>query len=180
VNDLADIVLPSPPSWMPGTIGWLVLGLVLATALLGLAWRAWRHWRANRYRRAALKELAVLQRALQDRRGDAADPADPADGADGADARARARALLALAELLKRTALAAWPRASVAGLSGTAWCNFLQAHAGRAGDAVGLIVLLVDAEYRDRSALAGWPAQQAREVAAACGQWIAGHRAPAS
>jgi len=171
VNDLADIVLPSPPSWMPATIGWLVLGLVLAAALLGLAWRAWRHWRANRYRRAALKELAVLQRALQGGRGDIA---------EAADARARARALLALAELLKRTALAAWPRASVAGLSGTAWCNFLQAHAGRAGDAVGLIVLLVDAEYRDRSALAGWPAQQAREVAAACGQWIAGHRAPAS
>lgn len=160
VTDLADIVTPLPPSWLPQTPGWLVLGLGMLGALLWLGWRTWRHWRANRYRRAALRELARLQPALN------------------ADGQARAQALLLVAELLKRTALAAWPRETVAGLSGTTWRDFLRTHAGKATDAVPPLAALVETEYLDRAALAHWPAQQANETATACRRWIAGHQAP--
>ena len=163
MNDLADIVTPPPPSWLPQTAGWLVAGICVLCALLWLGWRMWRHWRANRYRRAALRELGRLQAGLD------------ADGPEGAD---RAQALLGLAELLKRTALAAWPRETVAALSGTSWRDFLLAHAGRATDAVPPLAALIETEYLNRSALGHWPAQQTRDTAAACRRWIAEHQAP--
>lgn len=158
MNGLADIVTPLPPSWLPQTAGWLVLGVCLFCTLLWLGWRIWCHWRGNRYRRAALKELARLQAAL------------------GTDGPSRAQALLALAELLKRTALAAWPRQTVAGLSGASWRSFLQAHAGKAADAVPPLANLIETEYRDRAALAQWPTQQANDTATACRRWIVEHR----
>ncbi len=160
MNDLADIVLPMPPAWLPRTAGWLVLGICLLGAALWLGWRAWRHWRANRYRREALAELARLQAGLR------------SDGAP------RVQALLALAELLKRTVLAAWPREAVAELSGAAWRDFLQAHAGKAGDAVAPLAILLENEYRGAVTLTQWPAQQADATATACRRWITGHQAP--
>lgn len=160
VNDLADIVAPLPPSWLPQTAGWLVLGVCLLALLAWLGWRAWRSWRANRYRRAALAELARLQPGL------------------AAEGTVRAQALLSVAELLKRTVLAVWPRDAVAGLSGPGWRDFLQAHAGKAPDAVAPLAALIDAEYRGGTTLAQWPAPQATEAGTACRRWIAGHRAP--
>lgn len=162
-GQLVDVVMVSPPSWAPQTIGWPVLAGVLAVVGLMLAWRWWRRWRANRYRREALVELAGLRRQLAD------------------DAR-RAEALEGMAALLKRVALAAWPRTSVAGLSGTAWADFLVTHGVPHADAAVLTALVDDAEYR--AGLSRWPAQADRleevkdvgEVAEACRQWIRGHR----
>lgn len=102
--DLLDrLVLPGEPapvSMMPQTWGWAVLGLILL-ALTGWGIRGWlRHRRDNAYRRAALRMLG-----------------------DCGDAPAR------IAEILRRTALAAYPRADVASLSGEAWLRFLDNHA---------------------------------------------------
>ena len=161
MTDLTDIVTPLPPAWVPRTAGWLVLGICVLGVALWLGWRTWRHWRANRYRRAALAELTRLQADLQ------------------RDGPTRAQALLGVAELLKRTVLAVWPRETVAGLSGPAWRAFLQAHAGKATDAVAPLAVLLDAQYLGGAALAQWPAQQASDTAAACRRWIAEHQAPA-
>ncbi|WP_354686316.1 DUF4381 domain-containing protein [Cupriavidus necator] len=161
---LADVALPAPPSWAPQTIGWPVTGALLLAALVWAGWRAWRRYRANRYRREALSELALLQRHLGD---------------TGTDPALRAAALRALAMLLKRAALAAWPRAQVASLAGAEWAAFLQAHAGKAHDAAPLLAALVqDAEYRGDAVLAQWPDAQVQAVAGACRRWIAGHHVP--
>ncbi len=90
--------LPEPPplSLWPQTEAWLWIGLV---AIVLAGWqirRAVLHRRANAYRRAALCEI--------DAAGDC-----PA----------------ALAEILRRTALAAFPRGEVAGLYGDDWLAFL-------------------------------------------------------
>ena len=157
--ELADLVTPSPPSWMPQTTGWLVVGLVILAGLAWLGWRAGRRWYANRHRRAALAELTRWTPQL------------------AGDDRTRAQALLALAELLKRVALAEWPREAVAPLSGPGWHQFLHAHAGTAADAVpGLAALVDDAEYRGATVLAAWPPQQAHATADACRRWIAAYR----
>ncbi len=116
---LHDIVVPEPVSYAPQTIGWYV---VLAVLLIGAGWlavRAWRRARAERYRRLALAELAVIETAVH----------DPAR---------RGEALSALPALLKRTALARFPREEVGSLSGDAWLAFLErtgpgAFAGTAG-----------------------------------------------
>ncbi|WP_455284056.1 DUF4381 domain-containing protein [Cupriavidus necator] len=161
---LADVVLPPPPSLAPQTIGWPVAGALLLAMLAWAGWRAWRRYRANRYRREALAELAQLRQQL----GDA-----------GTDLARRAAALRAFATLLKRTALAAWPRAQVASLAGTDWAAFLRAHAGNAHDAAPLLAALVqDAEYRGDAVLAQWPDTQVQAVASACRRWIAGHHVP--
>lgn len=96
INQLAEVPDPAPVSMVPQTAGWLVLaGIVLAVSAWR-GWRTWQHYRANAYRRAALKALAQA--------GD-----DPA----------------AVSGILKRTAMAAYGRRRVAGLSGPAWVTFL-------------------------------------------------------
>ncbi|WER45469.1 DUF4381 domain-containing protein [Cupriavidus sp. WKF15] len=161
LRQMAEVVEPPPPSWRPQTIGWPVAGAIVLALLAATAWRWWRRYRANRYRREALAELARLRAGL------AVSP------------QARAQALAAMAELLKRTALAAWPRAHVASMAGAEWARFLQAHAGKAGAAVPVLATLVnDAQYRDAAVLAQWPDSQVAVTAAACQQWIAGHHVP--
>ena len=95
LDNLRDIVTPDPVSWWPLAPGWWVV--ILAGCLLAAigAWRGVSRWRANAYRREALAKL-----------GSAESIAD-------------------VACLLKRTALGAYPRSSVASLTGEAWCRFL-------------------------------------------------------
>ncbi|HEX4987063.1 MAG TPA: DUF4381 domain-containing protein, partial [Burkholderiales bacterium] len=105
-------------------------------ALLAVAaWALWRWHRrreANRYRREALAELARLEDVA------------------------------GIPPLLKRTALAAWPRKEVAALSGAQWVAFLRA-SGPLAD------LLDDAEYSGVPV----PGEQAK---AAAQRWIQEHR----
>jgi Ca-activated chloride channel family protein len=105
VAGLTDIPLPAPISLWPQT--WplrIVVAVVVAGALLGIV-RLIRSWHRNRYRRAALAELAGIEGGLG-----AAAPADTS---------------VALAALVRRTALAAFPRDQVASLAGPAWLSFL-------------------------------------------------------
>lgn len=97
--------LHAPPevSWWPPAPGWwALLVLVFALVLLALWWR-----RPNRVQQAALRELERVRRLQGPQQ------------------------LAALNRLLKRYALACWPRAEVAGLSGRGWLEFLDAHGGQ-------------------------------------------------
>jgi len=159
LKDLADIVVPAPVSWSPQAWGWWVLaGVLLAVAVL-LAIRQVRRSLANRYRREALKECAGLVDRLD---------SEPQ----------RAEALSQLAELLKRTALTAWPRNEVAALSGRDWIEFLRRHAGTAAIDERMERLLDDAEYRPAS-LAAFSGPDAHACAQAVEDWIESHRVPA-
>jgi hypothetical protein len=92
---LHDLVLPPTVPWWPPAPGWYAVFALALAAVALLGWRLWKRWRANAYRRAALREL--------DRRKDAG----------------------AIAELLRRTALAVAPRPVVAAMTGTAWVDWL-------------------------------------------------------
>jgi hypothetical protein len=141
LNELAEPPEPSPVAMVPQTWGWAVLAALLALALAWLAWRAWRRWRADAYRRAALAELAAA--------GD-----DPA----------------VIAEILRRTALAAWPRERVAGLTGRDWLVFLDDTGGTGfGDGPGAV--LAEAPYRERAPVPGLG-----EIAE---RWVRRHRVEA-
>ncbi len=106
---------PDPVSWWPPAPGWWLLALLivgLLTWVMVWALGARRQRRLARAApRAALDELAAL-RAAHARDGDAT---------------AFARGL---SRLLRRFALARYPRRAVAGLSGEDWLAFLDAHGG--------------------------------------------------
>jgi len=101
LQNLNDIVLPGAVPWWPLAPGWYVLASLLVVVLLVLSVRMWNARCLNRYRRQALAELAQMR---------------PENGADS---------LQQLPDLIKRAALAAWPRERVASLSGAAWHRFL-------------------------------------------------------
>ncbi|HEY7041103.1 MAG TPA: DUF4381 domain-containing protein [Methylomirabilota bacterium] len=160
LDKLADLAVPAPVSWLPQTWGWAAL-VAAAIAVAAWAWvRARRRRRANRYRVEALARLARLEAAL-------------ADGAT------RAAAVAEIPVLLKRTALAAWPRSDVAALSGAAWVDFLRRHGGRPPLSDGAARLLDDREYHGRDELTAMSAEEARACARAARAWIEGHRVPA-
>jgi len=97
LDRLHDLALPPQVSWWPLAPGWYVVIALILVFLTLTIFRAVRRWQANAYRRAALHELKSLE--------------TPA----------------AIAELLRRTALAVSPRSSVAEKSGSAWLDWLAA-----------------------------------------------------
>jgi hypothetical protein len=162
LDQLADIALPPPVAWTPQTVGWAVLGGMLLLCLAVLAVRGFLRYRANRYRRDALAELARLQQTL------------------AADAAAAPTVLVALPAVLKRTALAAWPRERVAGLNGAQWAQFLRDNAGAATQAADRLGPLVQAaQYRGEKTLSQLPREEAQALLHAGQLWIEGHRVPA-
>lgn len=157
---LADVVLPPPVPWTPQTLGWQVVGVLLLLLALVLAWRAVRRYWRNRYRREALAELKRLEVQLD----------------STGETQVRAAVLAALAALIKRCALAAWPREQVAGLSGARWADFVLAHAGHARHAAqALAPLLREMQYHDERSLGRIALPEAQAMLTAAGQWIEGH-----
>lgn len=106
IMDLRDIVIPEPVGlWPPAPFVWVLLG----AGCFGLAlliWRGVARWRAGAYRRAGLALLSQIEERLL------------AQGKEAA-------ALADLSILLKRVALAAFPRKQVAPLYGDEWLAFL-------------------------------------------------------
>ncbi len=128
LRSLKDIAVPQPVSWMPQTWGWLALALVLLAAILAWAMVLYRRWRRNAYRREALRLLDGI-------------------AGDFRNQQTRAGATARLGELLKQTALAAWPRETISAMSGNDWVEFLNSHQdGEIGSS--LKSYLDDLEYR--------------------------------
>jgi hypothetical protein len=136
INRLSEPPAPEPVSLVPQTAGWWVVGVLMLLALASGIWRIWRHWRAEAYRRVALRQL---DRAAH----------DPA----------------AIAMVLRRAALAAYPRREVAGLAGEDWVAFLR----RTGDfPIAAALALTRGPYTS-----GSDAGQLRKAAE---HWIRTHR----
>ncbi|RDL48282.1 hypothetical protein BLJAPNOD_04557 [Ensifer sp. M14] len=156
LRGLADIALPPHVSMLPQTWAWAVLGALLTLALAFALWRWYRYRQLNRYRREALGELREIE------------------GRIGA-AQTRGHALAALPALLKRTALAVWPREAVANLSGSGWIDFLNAHSGGPVFPAAAAHFFEEAEYRGPAALASVPEAEAKAHLAAARHWIEAH-----
>ena len=153
---LHDVVAPAPVSWAPQTVGWALLAGVLVVLLAWLGWRAWKRARASRYRKVALAEIDRVAEALR---------RDPSSGLV---------ALGTVNEILKRTALTAWPRPEVAALAGEDWLAFLDATGDGQAFRSGPGRVLADRVY----APGGLPAAGAERQAffATVRRWVQHHR----
>ena len=151
LSALHDIVEPATVAWWPPAPGWYFIGLLVVVLLTGwlVAWR--RRVIANRYRGAALAELDLI--------------------------KAGAKSSNQLSAIVKRVALAAWPRAEVASRTGNAWWQFV----GSTG---------VDEAFPERYGVTldrlaygppnSKPPAEEEVVAAVTGVegWVRGHRVP--
>ncbi len=96
LDRLEPLAEPAPISLWPQTEAWAWVGLAVLLGLIWLARRGMVRRRARAYRRMALAEIAAAR-------------SSPAT----------------IAEILRRTALVAYPRSEVAGLYGDDWLAFL-------------------------------------------------------
>jgi len=175
---LIDIPLPPPVSLLPQTWPSRIAIVLLVAGLIGGVWWVLRWWRANRYRRAALAELAGIERMCSSPSavipGEPRQQRDPGSkypgigqtGATGVHgSRLSRRAALgrddsrdvtsALALLVRRTALAAFPRQEVASLAGPAWLAFLDRSYGGDGFSHGAGRVLSLSPYEPQRSGAG-------------------------
>lgn len=136
---LEPIPQPQPVSMLPQTQGWLWLGLLLLVLVVWIGRQLLTRWRSNAYRREALKEIASAKN-------------DPAR----------------IAEILRRTALKAYPRGQVAGLYGEEWLAFLNRTGTGFGEAAGQV--LVATPYK--------PAAESVDLEPAAIRWIRTHKQP--
>jgi hypothetical protein len=157
---LEGIVEPAPVSWVPQTVSWLVLGIVLLGLVFVLAFWSIRRWRSNRYRREALAELAAIEKRL--RAGDHG-------------------AIVTVAVLLRRVALHIAPRERVASLTGEKWLGFLNGHVRHSVFTESAARLLIDVAYapltppaRDRS---GGYSDDRMELVGCARSWVRRHHA---
>ncbi|MEM9393129.1 MAG: DUF4381 domain-containing protein [Pseudomonadota bacterium] len=141
IDLLEPVPAPPPISMVPQTQGWIWLGLFALFLAFRMARRAQRNHAANAYRRAALKELVDV--------GD-----DPAR----------------ISGILRRAALEAFPRADVAGLSGSNWLDFLDNSFPGSGFRSGPGEVLSVAPYRDSP-------EPVFGLNALAREWIRQHRA---
>ena len=142
IDQLIEPAAPLPVPMVPQTWGWAVLAALLVAALVAGLWR-WHQSRvANAYRRTALAALAQAATTAE------------------------------LAAILRRAALAAYPRAEVASLTGHDWTAFLSRSGKRDfPDAAG--EELRRAPYRSPDAA---PSRALRDAAS---DWLRTHRTDA-
>ncbi len=127
---IRDLHLPDAVGWWPLAPGWWIL-ITLAVALLAwLGVRAWRAYRVGSARRFALKSLQTIEKRY--------------DRGENVVTLGRE-----VSELVRRAMLAYAARRDVAGLTGEAWLNWLDADLDTPAFATGPGRALTELPYRD-------------------------------
>jgi Ca-activated chloride channel family protein len=152
VAGLIEIPLPREVSLWPQTWEAQIAIVLLLVAVTAAAWHLLHRRRVNRYRCEALAELNQIERARN---------------------AARPDSVLRLTVLVRRTALAAFPREQVAPLLGPAWLAFLDRSYGGHEFSEGVGRLLISGPYRQL------PPDDAelKSLVVLIRRWIRGHHA---
>lgn len=156
LHGIEEVHLPDSVSWMPQTIGWKVLGVLLLLLFVAYLYRQATKWWRNRYRREALKQLAALESTE-----------------DGYTIVSR------LPFLLKATALQLFTREDIASLAGDAWLEFLTDHYPGPSftDKLGRQLITISYQHSQQWALSE---QDVAELVARTRDWIKRHHIESS
>ncbi len=131
LTQLRDIHLPDPINWWPLAPGWWVITLLSALLLIWLVRYLRDKQQGTRYRRLALAELQQAK-------------------PESSNTQDEVLFVQQLNELLKRTALAHYPRQSTASLSGKAWLEFLDQSLQTSEFSSGVGQALAELPYREQ------------------------------
>ncbi len=149
LKDFAEVVSPTAIDWLPQTPGWLLIAGVILYLGLKRAWRRLQFWYYNRYRGEALARLADI----------------PLHGDQG-------DRVADINEVLKITALVAYPRTDVAALTGNDWTQFLNSQCDRPPFDETNCRLLAQGPYHP----ADCSTAKLAPLVSASAQWIQRHR----
>ncbi|MEE9451556.1 MAG: DUF4381 domain-containing protein [Gammaproteobacteria bacterium] len=125
---LRDIHLPKAVSFWPPAPGWIIITTLIVLLCSGLIWIGYRYLRRQRIKKLALQRLQALQAQYQQ-------------------SHQGKEIVTELSILLRRVALAYFPRKEIAGLTGKPWLSFLQSH-GQDCDFEQVGALLLSAPYQ--------------------------------
>ncbi len=157
VQGIKEIILPEPVSYTPKTVGWWILFGVVGLLIAWWVWRRYVTWHRNRYRREALMELAEIEQQLNQK-------------------PERIYALTAMSALVKRTAIHAFGRSSVAELSGKVWLEFLDKTGTTNDFSLGPGRLLPEFAYVKHETLNDMSKENIEQVLALVKDWIIRHK----
>lgn len=153
--DLRGYHLPDPVSWWPPAPGWWILAVLILIVLAGGIWWYLRRRRRLAAARAATRELDEMRNRFHAQNDAAA-------------------YLRGLSKLLRRYALAAFPRRDTAALTGEDWLRFLDRHSESGRFTQGPGRLLIEAPYRPTADT------KPEELAALVEDWIRRNRRKAA
>jgi hypothetical protein len=105
IHGISEIGHPDPISWTPEAPGWMAVFSIFLFIVAWVIFRGFRRWHRNAYRRAALSAIKKIQEK---------------------EVNNTKAVLSALPRILKDTALLAYPRTTVASLTGNKWIQFLE------------------------------------------------------
>jgi len=111
LNQLLDIHPPIPVSFWPPAPGWWIVAVFLTLFSGIVGWRYRRYYLSQSFKRIAIQKLKQLHKNYQHNHNST-------------------QLVIELSILLRRVALAKFPRRQVAGLIGTAWLQFLDEKMG--------------------------------------------------
>lgn len=155
LDRLHDIIEPQVNVWWPLAAGWFWLAGLMLLLLAYLLVRYFVYQQHNRYRHEALAELATCEKLLEQ--------------------DSKNQTLYKIAELLKRTAITAYPRSEVASLTGQAWYAFLD-RTGKCNAFVGENAKVFEsAIYEGSVATSSVTDTQVRDLILIAKQWIKTH-----
>jgi len=152
LDELADIHLPDGVSWWPFAPGWWILiALAFITIVAIYYWR--RHQQRNKYRYLALQELQKVYQNFQQH-------------------PSTSIYLQQLSNILRRTALSAYPTQFNASIKGDEWLRWLDAHCTSLQDsfAQGTGQVLLVGPYQKT------PQVDAHALHQLCTHWVLQHR----
>lgn len=126
--------LPDPVSWWPPAIGWWLSAFIILLLLAGALYFTVRYIRKTRYRRIAIKAGRQLLSGYQQHNDDR-------------------RFVNDCNQLLKQTALQAYPKEEIARLHGKGWQQFLTDKSDHNGFIQGAGSALGDSRYQKQQAV---------------------------
>lgn len=152
-------MFPPAVSWLPTTLAWKLLGLLLFLAVVVIVLKAAKNWQRNEYRRNASRRIAQMRSNVRSTES------------------GHCQQLSELPALMKTTALHAYPREVIASLGGRSWLDFLAGSSGSHVFTQSAADALTKLAYQPRPEETLSQAD-AENLLDECERWIHQHRLP--